>query len=501
VHADEQSETDSATDPDGGAPRSVRTANRRVLVLLVLLAVGVAAALITLVVSEGGPALGQVARQLQVYLMPSAVILLILSVTPFLQAYIHLWFEARKGESHPRLVTTLEYIVLYFVFFLEFVAMLWVLWVFLPNDGGGALWAALTPTLPYPFFAIFIALLFVAAGEGVDSWGRRMKAGREDPLAVSFIDFSFLVFRYLLYALGIIVATLMELAFFGWDKLVIEQVLGFFAANYRFLLFIAGFALIMWFLYRMVSDYVETIHSELRRAHPELYRMEITAIRSVFIIILVLVLSVSILRMAGLEMVGIILVALVLVLVVIGAYVVAAPRPGNIIAGWMLVNEKPFEVGDRIVFDGRESTVHDVGKVYTELRTMEGSVISVPNAIFLSSTIENLSRAKRRISTLEFLADAEVPIRRIREAATMAGGATPGVERVDAAVSGVRGKQVEYRITITMNLDAKEDEATASVLHDLAKLVAAAAESEREKEGGRLPAVAEGGASADDTKL
>ncbi|HLF06633.1 MAG TPA: mechanosensitive ion channel domain-containing protein, partial [Thermoplasmata archaeon] len=485
-----------------GGSRSVRAVTRRAMVAFVLLTVILAAVLITFIVQVGGETLGEVARKLQLYLFPSAVILMLLAITLYLQVYIHLWFESRKGESHPRLVTTLEYIVLYFVFFLVFVAILLVLRVLLPEDGGGVLWAALTPTIPYPFFAIFVALLFVAAGEVVDSFGRRMKSGKEDPLAVSFIDFAVLVFRYFLYALGILVATLLELAFFGWDKVVIEQVLGFFIENYRFLVFIGVFVLLAWFGYKMVADYIDTVHSEQRRAHPEMYRMEVTAVRYIFALMVFLVVTFSILRMAGLEMVGFIVVTVTLVIVVIGVYVLTTSRPGNLVAGFMLVNEKPFDIGDRIMFEGRECTVHDVGKVYTEFRTGEGSVISVPNATVLGTTIENLTRAKRRVSSVDFLADAELPVRRIREAATMAGGATPGVERVEAAVAGVRGRQIEYRIKITMNLDAKEDEATASVLHDLAKLVVGTLEESREdRNGRRLPVGASDSGGQEDPKF
>jgi small-conductance mechanosensitive channel len=134
--------------------------------------------------------------------------------------------------------------------------------------------------------------------------------------------------------------------------------------------------------------------------------------------------------------------------------------------------------------------VHDIGRVYTELRTVEGSVIAIPNSSLLSKTIENLSRAKRRVSTLEFMADPAVPLSRVREAAALAASSVQGVENAEITVSGLRDRQVVYRVGVTMGLETRVEEATGAVLHELARLVAAGAPPDPEGGGSRMPAVA-----------
>src|SRR5881392_2918271 len=59
--------------------------------------------------------------------------------------------------------------------------------------------------------------------------------------------------------------------------------------------------------------------------------------------------------------------------------------------------EKPFRVGHRIRVSGTEGTVEDVGFRSTRIRTLDNSLISIPNNAVVNATVENLSlRAMRR---------------------------------------------------------------------------------------------------------
>jgi MscS family membrane protein len=62
----------------------------------------------------------------------------------------------------------------------------------------------------------------------------------------------------------------------------------------------------------------------------------------------------------------------------------------------LLIGERAFKIGDRISVDGKEGTVEQVGFRSTRLRTREGSVLTIPNAVIASAAIENLGTGAPR---------------------------------------------------------------------------------------------------------
>jgi MscS family membrane protein len=71
----------------------------------------------------------------------------------------------------------------------------------------------------------------------------------------------------------------------------------------------------------------------------------------------------------------------------------------NIFGGVMVFIDKPFKLGDRVVINGHDGFVSEVGIRSTRLRTLEGRQITVPNSRFAESSIENISaEPARRVS-------------------------------------------------------------------------------------------------------
>jgi MscS family membrane protein len=65
----------------------------------------------------------------------------------------------------------------------------------------------------------------------------------------------------------------------------------------------------------------------------------------------------------------------------------------------LLIGERAFKIGDRINVGGKEGTVEQVGFRATRLRTAEGSVLSIPNAVIASAPIDNMgARAQEQHS-------------------------------------------------------------------------------------------------------
>ena len=73
----------------------------------------------------------------------------------------------------------------------------------------------------------------------------------------------------------------------------------------------------------------------------------------------------------------------------------------NLFGGIAIFLDKPFKVGDYIVFDNYEGTVEDITFRSTKIRTLENSIAQIPNSEISSKTIINASRIQKRRYTLD----------------------------------------------------------------------------------------------------
>ena len=79
----------------------------------------------------------------------------------------------------------------------------------------------------------------------------------------------------------------------------------------------------------------------------------------------------------------------------------------NFFGSVVLFADKPFEMGDRIVVDGHDGPVTEVGLRSTKIRTFEGHLITVPNGELANKTIQNIGKRPhiRRIVDLTITYD------------------------------------------------------------------------------------------------
>jgi MscS family membrane protein len=80
----------------------------------------------------------------------------------------------------------------------------------------------------------------------------------------------------------------------------------------------------------------------------------------------------------------------------------------NLFGSMMIFVDRPFQIGDYIVVGGNEGTVEEVGFRSTRLRTVLGTVVTIPNGSIATARVDNWGlRSARRIRfTLGFTYDA-----------------------------------------------------------------------------------------------
>jgi len=64
----------------------------------------------------------------------------------------------------------------------------------------------------------------------------------------------------------------------------------------------------------------------------------------------------------------------------------------NFFGSIVIVADKPFEIGDRVKFEGFDGPVESVGFRSTRVRTLDGSLVTIPNSEMVSETIENVGK-------------------------------------------------------------------------------------------------------------
>ena len=74
----------------------------------------------------------------------------------------------------------------------------------------------------------------------------------------------------------------------------------------------------------------------------------------------------------------------------------------NLFGSFMILLDKPFQIGDRIIFAGHDGPVEEVGFRSTKIRTLEGHLVTVPNSQVANEVIQNIGRRPyiRRIANI-----------------------------------------------------------------------------------------------------
>jgi small-conductance mechanosensitive channel len=90
---------------------------------------------------------------------------------------------------------------------------------------------------------------------------------------------------------------------------------------------------------------------------------------------------------------------------------------GSMLAGFVLMFSKPFEVGDWIEVDGQEGVVTDITIVNTRLENFDGEYVVMPNDVISNSTIINRTRKGRLRVRMDVGVDYDVDPQHAREVA------------------------------------------------------------------------------------
>ncbi|WP_086890193.1 mechanosensitive ion channel family protein [Natrarchaeobaculum aegyptiacum] len=90
---------------------------------------------------------------------------------------------------------------------------------------------------------------------------------------------------------------------------------------------------------------------------------------------------------------------------------------GTILAGFVLMFSRPFEIGDWIELEGNQGVVTDISIVNTRIQTFDGEYVVIPNDVISSSMVTNRSKRGRLRVEIDVGVDYETDLERASELA------------------------------------------------------------------------------------
>jgi MscS family membrane protein len=127
-----------------------------------------------------------------------------------------------------------------------------------------------------------------------------------------------------------------------------------------------------------------------------------------------------------------------------------------------LVSERPFKIGDWIVVDDNEGVVEEVAFRATHLRTFEGELVTVPNALLVTTAVKNKGGRAFRVLSTRFLLDPSPDPGRVQQLADALRRrllALPGLTTRKASVSAPAADRGPVWLKVVLVYLAPDDSA------------------------------------------
>ncbi|MCC8022310.1 MAG: mechanosensitive ion channel family protein [Clostridiales bacterium] len=140
----------------------------------------------------------------------------------------------------------------------------------------------------------------------------------------------------------------------------------------------------------------------------------------------------------------------------------AQETASNLFGGFIIIFDKPFQVGDWITADTVDGVVEDITVRSTKIRTFADSVVTVPNATLANAAITNWSKMNKRQVKFEIGLTYDTP--------------TPCMKQIAAGIQSMLEQDADvHPETIRVRFDAFQDSSLNLSLYFFTNAVDAAA--------------------------
>jgi small-conductance mechanosensitive channel len=160
-----------------------------------------------------------------------------------------------------------------------------------------------------------------------------------------------------------------------------------------------------WAISRLVSISISKLAAKRLRVH------QVMLFRRVSFYLIFILFAISAVQQLGFD-INAILGATGILTVALG--IASQTSMSNIVSGAFILGEQPFEIGDTIAVNGIKGEVLAIDFFSVKIRTIENTMIRVPNEILMKSPITNLSYFPTRRIELLFSVNFTEDLERVK---------------------------------------------------------------------------------------
>ena len=367
------------------------------------------------------------------FLPPIAAIVLLVGLMMWLLAWMSRYFEYLKTlESRWLDHATLDFVrrVLegVWIAFMAIVVLAIAQTQSAPLHDALVAFVLRVPALFFAIFVVFLAAILVRVIHRFAAFLRgelKSKPKRiAPPRALAFTE---IVLKYLIYIASLAIAALGAIRILPPGDQTYFDLSGLPTLPSSFALEIVVAVLLV-----IVADrFVDSIFEDLKRRTAKFSARVIDEFKSITryavwiigAVVLLFVLMVHVLPADRLVVFAVGFIAFLLVILVL-----AFDPVRNALAGVTLMRADPFDVGNRVkIGNDLVCDVVSMSLTLTQVRTLRGEVVNIPNTQLLREPILNFSRSKPYAMSVELALGFEVPHHRVREILVRAARDTEGV--------------------------------------------------------------------------
>ncbi|TLZ70826.1 MAG: mechanosensitive ion channel [Methanobacteriota archaeon] len=392
------------------------------------------------------------------WVLPVLAIVLLTALLMWLLAYMTRYFEYLKAQENKWFTRdTFDFMRKFFSLCAVIFYFLGVLIVLQYRSGAARdILAAVIAHVPAAFlvlFSLFLGAVFVRVLHNFAAYLRgELRVKPKSPAPPRALVTTELALKYVVFAIAGVTAFVGGVqALPAQDQVVKDALSGLIRPEQwsSALLILAGAVVLLVVLDRVASSLFE----DLKKRSVKFNAKVIDQLKSAMRVAMVLVIGVAALFL----LLNLVLDATRLLVFAVGfiALVVVASFAGmqsfqEAIAGVNLMMADPFDVGDRVKIG--DDLVCDVAGIYltmTQVRTLRGELISLPNTRLRQEPILNFSRSEAYAMFVEVSVPFAVPHARVQDVLLEAARKTRGiVETPPPEVHGkdVAGSSIEYQL-------------------------------------------------------
>ncbi len=261
------------------------------------------------------------------------------------------------------------------------------------------IWKPLSSATP-AIFTIVIILIAMnlslrVVTSGIAYMKRRSKNKDEAGSTVRIMGFLEIGLKNFIVVVCIVFILVTALAALGMQDAIFGAILSFFVNDISFVGFIGALLVTAYSVDRILHAMLRDARTRSRHFTPEMMGMVERGIRGFTFIVVGLVLIFSVLSAVGLGDIGETLILVFSLVVGMVVSMAATGSIGNALSGLIVMAYKPFSNGDYIMFQGERCKIVEIGIIFTRVRNRDNAIIEIPNNLFLSSSVTNLTHSAK----------------------------------------------------------------------------------------------------------